>query len=141
MDRTISFKKISHTIHKYSCENENIKRIKKGEKYITTVWSEKFPEEDIVKKKFFTGERICIAKEDMWNSGGGVFVRTNEEVIEDWNGHVFYNEAEEKWYSCGIIEIHFLDGNTHTLYFKTDKEIDEKLDELFGQKELKTIIF
>lgn len=126
----ITFKDFSHISYRFLLENNTIKRISKGETYFTTVLSNRFPEEDIVKKKRLFGEYICVTKEDRWFSGGGVWVTTNEDVVEDWNNHVVYDENTGKWYNKARITIHFLDGKETTLYFDTDEEMLETLKEI-----------
>lgn len=126
----ITFKDFSHISYKLSSENNIIKRINKGETYVTNVFSKQFPEEDIVKKKRFFGECICVAKEDRWYSGGGVWVTTDEEVVEDWDNHVVYENLERKWFNRACIKIHFLDGKEQSMYFDTDEEMLEKLEEI-----------
>lgn len=135
----ITFKDFSHISYKLSSENNTIKRINKGETYVTTVLSKCFPEEDIVKKKRFFGEYICVAKENRWYSGGGVWVTTNEEVVEDWNNRVVYENLTRKWFNKACINIHFLDGKEQLMYFDTNEEMFEILEELKEPEKYKTI--
>lgn len=126
----ITFKDFSYIYYRFLSENDTIKKINKGETYVTTVCNKRFPEEDIVKKKRLLGEYICVAKEDRWYSGGGVWVTTNEEVVKDWENHVVYENLERKWFNKACIKIHFLDGEELSMYFDTDEEMLEKLEEI-----------
>lgn len=135
----ITFKDFSHISYKLLSENNTIKRINKGETYVTSFFHVYFPKEDIVKKKRLSGKYICVAKENRWYVGGGVWLTTNEEVVKDWNNSVVYKNLERKWFNKACINIHFLDGKELSMYFDTNEEMFEILEELKEPEKYKTI--
>lgn len=135
----ITFKDFSHISYKPLSENNTIKRINKGETYVASFFSKCFPKEDIVKKKRLSGEYICVAKENRWYTGDGVWLTTIGEVVNEWNNLVLYENLTRKWFNKAYINIHFLDGKELSMYFDTNEEMLEKLEELKEPEKYKTI--
>jgi len=138
MDIKVTFKQFSHIYHSYSCPNEYIKKIEKGEEYHPHSWYN-YPEEDFVRKIFFgCYQHKCVAKETLWRSDSQNYFRNIEDVIKDWNDSIRYDEKTDSWYNRPVMEIHFVDGERRKFYFDTDEELDRKLKEI-TEEEISTL--
>jgi hypothetical protein len=128
----IILEKFSHISYGKMHEISVIKKILKGETYFPNNFDFKIKEDYIHKSeiiRLFAGDK-CIAKEDRWYSGDGTFVRTINDVISDWNGHIFYDEENNKWYYKPWLEICFLNGDKRKVWFNNDEELTDELERI-----------
>lgn len=127
----------------YSLKSENsyIKRIPKGEKYSVPMFDE-HPQED--KRKWrpfrFDGCEHYIAKEDRWKSDSQTVLRTVEEVVEDYNNSVMYDEKEDKWYNRPMLEVYMCNKEGQfKIFFNTDDELFKEINDVYKCKNTKEI--
>ena len=128
----IILEKFSHITYKKMYEITVIKKILKGETYLPNAFDFNIKEDYVYKSeliRLFKGDE-CVAKEDRWYSGDGTVVRTMDDVIYDWNGHIFYDEDNDKWYYKPWLEICLLNGEKRKMWFNNDKDLTDELERL-----------
>lgn len=131
MTKTV-FEKLSHIVYEEKSENKSIKRIPKGTEYYQVWGFKKIPED----AKYRCDIRMSlhgfpyVAREDRWESLGGDYFRTVEEVVDDLDGEVMYDESDGKFYNKPWLEIHYLDGSTSKHFFDTDSDMTDALEAL-----------
>lgn len=128
----IILENFSHIKYNKMYEISFIKKILKGETYSPNDFNFNIKEDYIHKSeiiRLFLGNK-CIAKEDRWHSGDGIVVRTMDDVISNWNGHIFYDEDNDKWYYKPWLEICLLNGEKRKMWFNNDKDLTDVLERL-----------
>lgn len=124
------FDNLSHLTYKEECENTRIRKVNKGEEY-HCYWPKEKIEEDAKYRSWFMmaiHDFPYVAKEDRWYSGDGTYLRTVDEVENDWNDHVKYRETKDKFYNKSWVVLHYLDGSDRKKYFSTNDEMFEFIE-------------
>lgn len=138
----VVLEKFSHITYKKMYEITVIKKILKDETYLPNAFDFDIKEDYVYKSeliRLFKGDK-CIAKEDRWYSGDGTVVRTMDDVISDWNGHIFHDEENDKWYYKPWLEICFLNGEKRKVWFDDDEELNNELERLTANIEHPIVI-
>lgn len=144
----ILFKDLSHI--QAICEhiNENIKMIPAGDEYCgfnRIVYPS--CEVDKVKPKWWQSSLLhdeeYVAKEDRWMDYESI--GTMEDMIQEWNNHIKFLEDPQDGIVHAVskarVIFHFLDGSKKSVWFESDNEMNNYLNDTIHRGNFNEILF